>query len=110
MLKKIILTLALVAFAANSYAALTVGVPGGITFVPSKSVSLGYEGAALTSGSKVVYHIASKHSAGDKEYGATSASSAIGYKAANPGSAVGTTGPGLPSTISDSALAGYSVL
>jgi len=111
MLKKMIITLALVAFATNAFAALSLTIPAGITFVPSKNVTLGYEPSNLSGTSNVVYAIGSKNTAGDKIYGATSASSAIGYKTGVPGNELGTgDGPIPPTTISDSALAGFSVL
>jgi hypothetical protein len=112
MLKKIALTLALVAFAANAFAGtLALTAPTGITFVPSKNVVLGYEASNLSGNSNVVYAIASKNTAGDKIFGATSASSAIGVKAGTPGTSLAAgDGPATPSSISDSALAGFSVL
>lgn len=112
MKKKIILTLAMVAFAANAYAALTVSVPAGIQFVPSKNVNVGYEPDDLGGTNMIVYAIASKNAAGDKIFGATSASSAMGYKTGTAGATLGTgDGPGVPTTTSDSALTGgFSLL
>lgn len=118
MLKKIALTLAMVAFAANAFAASnfagtggalygigTSNPPAGITFMPSKNVLLGYEPSALGGTNFIVYSIGSKNSAGDKIFGATSASSAVGTKAGAAGAALAATdGPSLPTTSSDSAL------
>ncbi|NVN99052.1 MAG: hypothetical protein HXX17_06975 [Geobacteraceae bacterium] len=112
MLKKITLTLAIIAFAATAFAGTaTIAVPAGITFVPSKNVDLGYLPDTLGGTSSVVYAIGSKNNAGDKIFGATSASSAIGFKTGVPGNAlVAGDVPAAPTTISDSALAGFSVL
>ena len=84
MLKKIVLTLAMVAFAANAFAAssfalsTTTSWPAAISFVPSKSVVLGYEsGTGGGAGTPSVYSIGSKNTAGDKIFGTTSASTAI---------------------------------
>ena len=112
MLKKIVLTLALVGLAANAFAAASITIPAGITFVPSKNVILGYNPDVLGGVSKVVYSIASKNTAGDKIYGATSASSAIGFKVSSAGTTLATGDlPTPPTTISDSTLDnGFSVL
>lgn len=114
MLKKIALTLAMVAFAANAFAASsftslygigTSSPPAGITFMPSKNVLLGYQPSALGGTNFIVYTIGSKNSAGDKIFGATSASSAVGAKTGSAGAALAAgDGPSLPTTSSDSAL------
>lgn len=114
MLKKIALTFALVAFAANAFAASNFspiyGIgknspPAGINFMPSKNVLLGYQGDALGGTNLIVYSIGSKNTAGDKIFGATSASSAVGAKTGSAGAELGATdGPTFPSTTSDSAL------
>lgn len=121
MLKKIALTLAMVAFAANAFAAASTlaiyGIgkntpPTGINFMPSKNVLLGYYGNALGGTNLIVYSIGSKNSAGDKIFGATSASSAVGVKTGSAGAELAAgDGPGYPSTTSDSALDnGFSAL
>jgi len=116
MLKKIVLTIALVAFAANSFAAVTAacvsgtsGWPSVITFVPSKSVVLGYESGlgGAASGNNSTYAIASKNSAGDKVFATTSASTAIVSKVAITGAALTTADiPDLPASTSDSTITG----
>lgn len=115
MLKKIALTLALLAFAANAFAtAVSVsggsGWPTAITFVPSKSVTLGYLSGyptGVTTGNFSVYSIASKNSAGDKIYATTSASTAIVQSIGIAGSALVTGNvPNLPNTTSDSTIGG----
>jgi hypothetical protein len=123
MLKKIVLTLAMVAFAANAFAASNFALvygssgnspPSGLNFVPSKSVDLGYQADAPTTGNKSVYTIGSKNKAGDKIYATTSASTAVVWKSATAGAALqATDGTTLPTTPSNSAIdagAGWSVL
>jgi hypothetical protein len=119
MLKKIIITLALVAFAANAFASTTLVLSGGtswpttIAFVPSKSVTLGYEtSAGGAGGTNSVYTIGSKNTAGDKIFATTSASTAIVWKAGNAGTALAAgDGTTIPSTVSDSRIdTGWSVL
>lgn len=116
MLKKIVLTIAIVAFAANAFAAATAAVcstastwPTTITFVPSKSVVLGYESGLPSgaSGNNSIYAIASKNKAGDKIFATTSASTAVVQAAATTGSdlVVGDI-PDLPATTSDSTIQG----
>ena len=112
MLKKIALTFALVAFAANAFAASnfstlygigTSNPPSGITFMPSKNVLLGYEPSALGGTNYIVYSIGSKNTAGDKIFGTTSASSAVGSKTGSAGASLGATdGPTLPTSTSKS--------
>jgi hypothetical protein len=112
-MKKIILTIAILAMASNAFAtaAMTYAAggtpPAGITFMPSKNVSLGYVSGAITSGDNVVYSIASKNTAGDRIFGATSASSAVAQSVSTAGTALATTSPpSLPTTSSDSTIAG----
>jgi hypothetical protein len=123
MLKKIALTIAILALAANSFAAATV-VTGpvlsseagyataGIKFVPSKSVVLGFQsGVPAGSGSgstPSVYSIASKNKAGDLTFATTSASTAIVKSAVlGAGSDIATTHiPTLPADANDSTLTG----
>lgn len=116
MLKKIVLTLAIVAFAANAFAAATLSSTTdafknlGINFTPSKSVVLGYEagvGGAAAGSTNSTYSIASKNTAGDRIYGTTSASTAIVQSVASAGAALGNTAhPTLPTTPSDSTITG----
>lgn len=123
MLKKIILTIAILSFAANSFAAATAATgpllsseaayaTAGIKFVPSKSVTLGY-GSGVPAGSATgstpsVYSIASKNKAGDLTFATTSASTAI-VKSAGLGAgsdlATGSV-PTLPADANDSTLTG----
>lgn len=113
-MRKIVLTLAIVAFASSAFAAATTfdTTPmAGITFVPSKNVKLGYNAGAgtgaATGSSNIVFSIGSKNTAGDRIYGATSASSAVAQSVSNAGVSLATTHlPTLPSTPSDSAIAG----
>jgi len=114
MLKKIVLTLAMVAFAANVFAATaaTIVTPVAIKFVPSKNVTLGYEasaGSAAAAGttSNSVYAIASKNTAGDKCFATTSSSSAIVWRDAGAGAALTIDSiPDLPSSPTDSTITG----
>lgn len=117
MLKKIVLTIALVAFAANAFAAPTGACvsgtgtwPTAITFVPSKSVLLGYKSGlptGVSSGNNSLYAIASKNKAGDLIFATTSASTAIVKAAGVTGADLGTADiPNLPADTSDSAVAG----
>jgi len=114
MLKKIVLTLAMVAFAANAFAASAYeAMPTTIAFVPSKSVVLGYQAAAPSGGgNKAMYTIGSKNTAGDKIFATTSASTAIVWKAGLAGSTLAATdGTSIPSEVSDSRIdSGFSVL
>lgn len=123
MLKKIALTLAMVAFAANAFATSNFTTiygasggtpPAGLNFVPSKSVDLGYQADVPASGNKSRYTIGAKNKAGDKIYATTSASTAVVWKAGVAGAAlIATDGTTLPATPSDSAIdagAGWSVL
>jgi len=116
-MKRIILTIAILAMAANAFAAATVypGVggtaaapPAGITFMPSKNVNLGYTPSAGTGGvDMIVYAIASKNNAGDRIFGATSASSAVAQSVSAAGTVLTTSHtPSVPSTISDSTITG----
>ncbi len=123
MLKKIVLTIAILALAANSFAGATAKTAAclsndgtsfaavNIKFVPSKSVVLGYasgypSGASGTTAS--VYSIAAKNKAGDLTYATTSASTAIVKSATlGAGSDLATTSmPTLPADANDSTIAG----
>lgn len=123
MLKKIALTLAMVAFAANAFAASSFSTiygasggtpPAGLNFVPSKSVDLGYQADAPSSGNKSVYTLGAKNKSGDKIYATTSASTAIVWKPGVAGAALaagdGTTLPTSPSDSAIDASGGWSVL
>ena len=113
-MKKIILTIAILAMAANAFAADTVypgstgaAPPAGITFMPSKNVSLGYTPDALGGTDMVVYSIASKNNAGDRIFGGTSASSAVAQSASSAGTVLQSTDrPDVPGTVSDSTITG----
>jgi hypothetical protein len=116
MLKKIAVIIAIVAFATNSFAAAILSSTTdafknlGIAFTPSKSVVLGYEGGiggAVAGSTKSTYSIASKNTAGDRVYGTTSASTAIVQSVGAAGqSLTDTDHPTLPTTPSDSTIAG----
>jgi len=115
MLKKIVITIACVAFAANVFAATAACVSNGtwptaITFVPSKSVILGYESGlptGVTAGNNSLYAIASKNKAGDKIFATTSASTAIVQAAAVTGADLVVNDiPDLPADTSNSTIAG----
>jgi hypothetical protein len=113
-MKKIILTIAILAMASNAFA--TAGMvfasggtpPTGITFMPSKNVYLGYESGSLGgAGDMVVYGIASKNTAGDRIFGATSSSSAVAQSVSTAGTVLTPAMvPDLPTTSSDSTIAG----
>jgi len=112
-MKRIALTIAMLAFAANAFAATTFSSTpmAGITFIPSKNVTLGYDagvaGATGTGATNVVYSIGSKNTAGDRIFATTSASSAIVQAVSAAGVVLATTDlPTKPSTSSDSAIAG----
>jgi hypothetical protein len=117
MLKKIVLTIAIVAFAANAFAGAQAAVvsntsswPTTITFVPSKSVVLGYESGlptGVSSGNNSLYAIASKNKAGDKVFATTSASTAVVQAVGVTGSDLATTDiPDLPASTTDSTIKG----
>lgn len=112
-MKKIVILLAMLAFASNAFAAAITYVaggtpPGGITFMPSKNVGLGYLAGTLAGGTDmVVYSIGSKNTAGDRIYGATNASSAVVQSVSSAGTTMATGFlPTLPTTVSDSTLTG----
>ena len=114
MLKKIVLTIAMVAFAASAFATgpvvSTGSWPTSITFVPSKSVVLGYTSglpSGVTAGNNSIYSIASKNKAGDRVYATTSTSTAIVQSVAVTGADLVTGDiPSLPSTGTDSVIQG----
>lgn len=121
MLRKLAIVLAIVAMAANSFAAATVvttaistdatWAAANIKFTPSKSVILAYLGgtpADATGASNSVYAIAAKNTAGDSAYAATSASTSIVFtKALLAGVPVTTDSvPTLPTDASDSTISG----
>jgi hypothetical protein len=119
MLKKIVLTLAIVAFSANVFAYNTTPTaaclsngtwPTVITFVPSKSVVLGYHSGlptGVSAGNNSLYSIGSKNKAGDLIFATTSASTAIVKAAGQTGADLATTDiPNLPGTTTDSAITG----
>jgi hypothetical protein len=115
-MKRIALTIAMVAFAANAFAAavsttFSSSPMAGITFIPSKNVTLGYSadaaGATGAGATNVVYSIGSKNQAGDRIFVTTSASSAIAQAVSAAGVVLATTDlPTKPSSSSDSAIAG----
>jgi len=112
-MKKIILTIAILAMASTSFAAgkmvYTGGgtPPDGITFMPSKNVYLGYTPDAMGGVDMVVYSIASKNTAGDRIFGGTSASSAVAQSVSSAGNVLkDTDAPSVPTTVSDSTIAG----
>jgi hypothetical protein len=81
--------------------------PAGITFMPSKNVSLGYESGNLGGTDMVVFSIASKNSAGDRIFGATSSSSAVAQAVSSAGYVLEAgKNPTLPTTASDSTITG----
>lgn len=121
MIRKLAVILAAVAMASNAFAAATVvtgpvlSTDGGwatanIKFTPSKSVVLGYTGGrpASDAGVNTVYSVASKNSAGDATYGATSASTSIVFSKVVPaGTGLATSHiPTLPTDASDSTIDG----
>ena len=118
MLKKIALTLALVALASSAFAAASaftaMAPPSGINFAPSKNVTLGYQGdTGGGAGSvNVVYTIGSKNTAGDKIFATTSATTAIVFKTGLAGTALQSTdGTAPPATPSDSSYdSSFSIL
>lgn len=110
-MKKIIITLAILAFASSAFAATVYEAggtpPSGITFMPSKNVKLAYDAGAITAGDNVVYSIASKNTAGDRIFAATSSSSAVAQSVSTAGTSLATTHlPTKPTTASDSSIAG----
>lgn len=112
-MKRIVLIIAaLLAMASIASAAETVyksggTPPAGITFMPSKNVSLGFLPGNLGGTDNVVYSISSKNTAGDRYFGGTSASSAVAQSVSSAGVelAAGKT-PSLPTTVSDSTITG----
>lgn len=113
MLKKLVLTIAILAMASSAFAAGDMVYaaggtpPAGITFMPSKNVTLGYEPGNLGGTDMVVYSIASKNSAGDRIFGATSASSAVAQSVSSAGVVLTNAhNPTLPTTSSDSTITG----
>ena len=115
MSKKIIMTLALVAFASSAFGAVTtptvynttgtnataisvLNVPG---FNPSNGVTVGY----VSDANSTVYGISSKHLSGNSIFGTTSASTSI-WKQDGVSSTQLTTGnnPTAPTSPSDSTL------
>lgn len=115
-MKKIILILAIVSFAANAFAAATLSSTAdafknkGISFVPSKSVVLGYEagvGGAAAGSTNSTYSIASKNTAGDRVFATTNASTAVVQSVAIAGSSLSDSDhPTLPASPSDSTITG----
>lgn len=111
-MKKIIITIAILAFASSAFATSSLyesggTPPAGITFMPSKNVKLGYESGPITAGDNVVYSIASKNTAGDRIFGATSASSAVAQSVSTAGTALAASHiPTKPTTASDSTITG----
>jgi len=123
MLKKLVVILAAVAMASNAFAAATVvrapvlstdigtWATYNIKFTPSKSVIMGYTSgipATDTGTNASVYSIASKNSAGDSLFGATSASTSIVFtKAVGAGGDLQASHvPTLPTDATDSTIAG----
>jgi len=112
-MKKIFLTIAILAMASNAFAAGAMvyksgGTPPiGITFMPSKNVFLGYTPDKLGGADNVVYSISSKNTAGDRIFGGTSASSAVAQSVSSAGTELkNTDAPDVPKSVSDSTISG----
>lgn len=107
MMKKIIFTLALLAFAGSAFAtsAATVDVSGlGLTgFNPSNNVKVGYVSDSGTANASSYYGIASKHAQGNVIFGSTSGSTSIWKKDGTAGTALST--DNIPAANSTSAVA-----
>jgi len=104
MIKKAIMTMALVSFASVAFGAASIGIPTGVTgFNTSNNVKVGYD----NNGGNTVYSISSKHDQGNRIFGTTSASTAIYGTSGTPGTALATSdNPNTPGSPTDSTMAG----